>query len=352
LVPQRHQYVLLFRRLPGRHRLIWALFVGLLFICVGTMGCATTTPGQVGPNEMQSAARTLPCEEMNFCIGSGECVEKEGRCVAVSNDDCKQSQGCEYEGVCHVRKGVCEWFVGSGGSCDQPMGKNAYNPCKERGRCTAKDGFCVAATDSDCEQSSFCTHVGYCVAKNDICVIGGRTDAECDQPRGSDGFNPCEDYGYCTVRDGQCIAANTADCQKASGCRFAGVCTAAQGRCVIGGDADCLSNSSCKMQGKCTAIDGVCVYGGATSSECDSDRGESGYNPCRAEGFCTARYRLCIAASNADCRKSGSCYYSGYCTAVRGKCVAGTDADCLQSAGCKNSGLCTLVDGACEKAIQ
>lgn len=49
--------------------------------------------------------------------------------------------------------------------------------CSMWGRCTGREGVCVAATDADCAPSTECTSDGKCVAREGECKIGD--DAAC-----------------------------------------------------------------------------------------------------------------------------------------------------------------------------
>lgn len=42
--------------------------------------------------------------------------------------------------------------------------------CKDEGRCTLRNGFCVAASDADCKQSGWCKMLGRCTAREGKCV--------------------------------------------------------------------------------------------------------------------------------------------------------------------------------------
>lgn len=80
--------------------------------------------------------RCEKCAELELCTGFGKCTAKEGECVAAGDADCKQS----YD-------------------------------CKQRGPCTAKNGECVVGGDADCKQSVACAKEKYCVASGNNCVM-------------------------------------------------------------------------------------------------------------------------------------------------------------------------------------
>ena len=68
------------------------------------------------------------------CGADGLCTAIDGKCVAGSNTDCKQSGDCKGEGKCTAKDGKC---IATDTSCKQT------SRCKRDGKCTAKDGVCV-----------------------------------------------------------------------------------------------------------------------------------------------------------------------------------------------------------------
>lgn len=69
----------------------------------------------------------------------------------------------------------------------------------------------------------------------------------------------CTGYGKCTARDGACVAANDADCKKSYDCKQRGPCTAKDGVCVVGGDADCRQSVACAKEKQCVASGNNCI---------------------------------------------------------------------------------------------
>lgn len=80
-------------------------------------------------------SRCESCAEHPSCGDEGRCSASEGRCVAASDEDCK----------------------------------NGY-VCTGKGGCTAKDGVCTVGGDADCKQSKACADEGFCQAKGNNCV--------------------------------------------------------------------------------------------------------------------------------------------------------------------------------------
>ena len=74
-----------------------------------------------------------------------------------------------------------------------------------------------------------------------------------------DGADPCTDEGKCSVKEGACVAASDDDCKKGDICTSKGACTAKDGACVVGGDADCKQSEACKKEGFCKAKGNNCI---------------------------------------------------------------------------------------------
>ena len=71
------------------------------------------------------------------CTITGRCVERDGKCVAVSAEACKQSYACGVLGRCSLQDDNCKAVTDS--DCA------GSEMCKKRGRCTARGGRCVVA---------------------------------------------------------------------------------------------------------------------------------------------------------------------------------------------------------------
>jgi hypothetical protein len=70
----------------------------------------------------------------------------------------------------------------------------------------------------------------------------------------------CKHEGKCSGRDGKCVAASDADCEMHEGvCARSGRCAARKGACVAATDQDCVSSYACRQHGECTAKEGECV---------------------------------------------------------------------------------------------
>jgi hypothetical protein len=70
--------------------------------------------------------------------------------------------------------------------------------------------------------------------------------------------NACKVWGWCTQKDGECVASGQENCTSSEACRLGGLCTLVNGRCIAHDDGDCSGSEWCKKYGYCDAEDGVC----------------------------------------------------------------------------------------------
>jgi len=124
----------------------------------------------------------------------------------------------------------------------------------------------------------------------------------------------CRREGKCTERDGLCVAASDEDCRKSSHCKTNGMCSVEDGRCRVLTDADCLYSTYCKQSGYCSAIlptepklkDMTCVAKSAEDCRAAED--------CKSLGNCAVNKEgMCRPATDADCRASAICKERGWC---------------------------------------
>jgi hypothetical protein len=255
-----------------------------------------------------SGCDTDHCKKSPECTETGKCTTtKEGGCTAASNEDCKLGDAC-----------------------------------KKTGMCTAKDGACTAASDEDCKGSENCKSAGLCQMHGGACV-----DLAKD-------FHPacadtCRKNGRCVQQTGaNCVALSVHHClrstedtpEEESACRQFGKCTVKGGECVAASAADCKKSLPCKTDLQCEAVDGNCV---ATDAVCKES------NLCKGLGRCTAKDGLCQAVSPQDCKSASQCKDAGLCTVKDGKCVAGSAGDCSQSMICQKFKRCALRGDKCDK---
>ncbi len=151
---------------------------------------------------------------------------------------------------------------------------------------------------------------------------------------------PCKAVGKCTRRDGKCVADSDDDCRRSVGCSTNGYCSRRGDKCVALSDADCLQ--ACKLYGTCMAKNDRCLVPATSSDICREPLGDIGRNICQQSGMCTARDGVCMAGSDSDCRQSRECKMAGLCSARDGECFASSEEDCQNSKNCQDEGMCTL----------
>lgn len=131
--------------------------------------------------------------------------------------------------------------------------------CRTEGLCAGGVRFdpplveltCEATADEHCRASQHCRDRGKCFAVLGRCIA--RDDDDCRKAP------PCKLDGLCTARDDRCVAASRKDCQATPGCVERGACTPSQGVCVVRSNDDCQHALACKQHGACTEVQGKCV---------------------------------------------------------------------------------------------
>ena len=129
--------------------------------------------------------------------------------------------------------------------------------CASAGYCTARDGICVAASDADCAEARECRVKGACQARDGYC--------QALSPDSCQGSQVCKRYGWCSAKDGACTAASDPDCQRSEGCKAAGWCTAVNGMCMLASETDCRQAKLCAPDERCAIVEGRCVAGNAAA---------------------------------------------------------------------------------------
>ena len=203
------------------------LFVSCMLGVSISMGCTPKSkPGE-------SCAKTADCESQLKCI--------KLVCIDIEKEKERANQRC----------------------------RESQQGCKVWGRCTAVefeaiDGAdkCIAATDSDCRQSTRCRKLGSCTIKNGKCIVGSNSD--CSQSEN------CKKDGLCTARNGNCAHGSDADCRKYSYCKMTGRCRFFNGQCKAGSVTDCKQSSWCRSRGHCyyRPSSGICRNGPCAGGEC------------------------------------------------------------------------------------
>ena len=304
----------------------------------GAPPSATSSTGTVPGAGALSTTDERPCPEVQCEVA----CRMEGRC-SVNGDLCLGSSDAD------CKRGQACKFLGkcasvSGGDCGwRAANKEACsagaNPCREWGYCTVKEGMCVAGSDADCAGSRHCANYGRCTARGGKCVVSASEERPCKAARGPSAMEPCREHGHCTAKDGVCVAATDEDCKQSEACKDRGRCKAnAAGDCVAESDASCKGSDRCDGRGECAAVDGWCV--GRTEGKCVLAP------PCKdgiGEGWCYSGH------DDDDCKDGGHCNDFGRCSFEDGWCVAASDADCKRSERCKKDGYCKAKEGWCVK---
>jgi hypothetical protein len=70
--------------------------------------------------------------------------------------------------------------------------------------------------------------------------------------------NACKVWGWCTEKDGECVASAGDQCGQSEACKLGGLCTLVGSRCIAADDGDCSASEWCKKYDYCDAEDGVC----------------------------------------------------------------------------------------------
>ncbi|HQY65171.1 MAG: hypothetical protein IPQ09_22685 [Myxococcales bacterium] len=109
--------------------------------------------------------------------------------------------------------------------------------------------------------------------------------------------------------------------------------------CIATSDADCRKSTNCKEQGACAVENERCVPKSVEDCRASS--------ACKARGNCSLSV-TCAVVSEADCKLADVCTKQGHCTFQSmgpgwGTCAAGSAADCKRAPLCKTEGLCSVV---------
>ncbi len=218
-------------------------------VCFGST-CLTQQAGDLRCRQDQHADG---CRSLGLCTASAD-----GKCIAGKHEDCLKSGICDKLGFCAAVAERCTISASQDADCRKKHGSLQHDQCAFAGLCTAKGGECVAATDEDCKQSVVCKADGSCAATQGRCTLGATTRADCNRQHAL--RNPCKEDGRCTPKDGGCIATKDTDCTPLEACRRLGQCTAQEERCTAAKDADCRNSEACKDLDLCTRhAEGTCA---------------------------------------------------------------------------------------------
>lgn len=290
------------------------------------------------------------CKQSRFCRYVGECTlsEEEGRCIAKTLDDCRNSTACKDSKRC----------VPSGGECIQ------INPgfcrissarCSTHGECSLDSirNVCIARTDNDCASSQACTMLGRCSVDTATNTCVTRIAADCARSEGCANDGKCHLGGSESART--CVVLSHQDCLASKGCKEVKDKTTsrcafdeARSRTCVNGDTLCQSLEGCSNEGKCTWSTEklACII--SSDDDCKSSL------LCSLAKRCTfltsptdVALNRCVSADLDACQTKTECINDGKCKTQGGNCVADKDADCAVSVNCRLEGRCKLDAGAC-----
>ncbi len=275
------------------------------------------------------------------CSAEGLCKARQGYCSAASNEDCQRSAACRNLGRCTAKAGQCWVGASDESTCKKEHGSDKRQPCSFDGRCHLEDGVCVAGSHTDCLQSIACSSAGECFARARTCVAN--SVEHCRKSLG------CGHAGYCTPVVGLCVVTSVDDCRRGFLCLRQGYCTPERGRCSIGSDNDCHQSTGCREDGSCAKISSPHVCAASSAVECQRSLN------CRLRGRCHLNETGCVAKSTADCEASEHCSSRGYCTYRDRDCWVGanSEADCNRPRGterfnpCEKEHDCVVENGVC-----
>ncbi len=289
---------------------------------------------QRAPDGTMCAMAAGTCNAASVCM-AGACVPQNlpnGTVCAMATG------GCMQNGTCN--NGTC---TGTTSLPDGTVCTMSGNPCQRDGTCSggvcsgttpAPDGtVCFTPTGAQpCRQTSLC-QAGTCVARN---IANGTVCANTSDPCKIDGTCNNGVCGAITNQPNghQCVAQNTAACDRARTCT-SGVCQ----------PATALPNGT-----TCRAAQNACQ----TAATCSG--GTCPANPTRANNFVVSSTQRCCGGSvtnittGSNCGVCGLRCNGGSCAArsVNGThhfCTCSTNAQCSPLTTCRtftpNSGVCS-----------
>jgi hypothetical protein len=247
---------------------------------------AAPTPSAPSPTQHDE------CWFLHDCHTKGLCSSDGNRCVARTDDDCTGSVGCIGTGACKPYDGRCVTPAATPADCAKG--------CDLGGMCGVADGHCVADDVARCP--------GHDVGGNPMVIVDGectRTPESCDAM--------CEGTGRCYFNTDSQVCVKPPDKPEdcADECSNIGRCTPRDGQCVVADQADC-DKAACEDNGACKYHNGVCLV---------TDEGCRKTTVCRIWGACHALRGECVSLSDEDCKASEVCKADLHCTLKKGRCA-------------------------------
>ena len=200
--------------------------------CKSTNRCKAEGRCSYDPvTERCSVRSRSDCRQSALCRNEARCsYDKKNGCVAKSSADCRLSLLCKRDGKCSREKngGACVAKRASDclastrckreGACSYAQLKSG----KYRG---PSWGACIAGKDADCRRSQACKKRKHCWVNPQQLRSRG---APCSTR--PDCSYDCEKYGRCTARDGRCIALTSKDCHGSTACTSEQICISGNSR--------------------------------------------------------------------------------------------------------------------------
>lgn len=124
-----------------------------------------------GPRPSPDGVAADPCASQAACREAGRCTDRDGACVAARPEHCQRSAECDRLGHCGLRGNLC--LPTSPEHCKQST------TCREEGACLlVEDGWgvrCGALTHDDCGATDVCSRGRRCR----IAPVGADGGARC-----------------------------------------------------------------------------------------------------------------------------------------------------------------------------
>jgi hypothetical protein len=169
-------------------------------------------------------------------------------CTAGPSDHCAAPEDCDSGLVCFA-PGEAE------GRLFNAHTFRELEPHLESGACVTPEDLVEAAqayADAVCRAAFACGQSGWCTAKDGKCIAG--SDEDCRSSVG------CKEYGWCAAKDGECLTTSNEHCRASTAyCKEQGRCVRRDGWCMAGSDEDCRASQWCKEFGRCTARGPWCL---------------------------------------------------------------------------------------------
>ncbi|MFT7583316.1 MAG: hypothetical protein ACI9MR_005003 [Myxococcota bacterium] len=293
-----------------------------------TLALGACGPDRSGPcGEERFCEPGQPCGFTEACDGAERCLHgmegryygrisvADGTCVATDDAACARSSvACRVWGQCSVVPAGRIYFQGQGrcqrATRDQDFQASRDTRCAGGGTCIAlrfercdDDGTNCVVTRDSCSDSQVCMVEGRCTARDGVCVA--TSDSDCV------GAEACRTNGRCQLGSkGVCIAGSVAACQRSLACTGRGDCGVRSGSCV-----------ACARSSTCNGPKRLCAFQDDRCIRCEDSAG------CRREGLCTFAGGQCRATSKQQCEVSTVCRTERRCKpSTRGRCIRDSGA--------------------------